>query len=122
MTDLMREGMKWLERQRKQFMSGPVVYKTDRGDGEEFLNVAATFGKTTYEIADGYGATIKTHVIDFLILFEDLSLEPQAGDVIVADKRKYEVMNLSGESCWRWSDPYRMTMRIHTKDIGDENV
>ena len=48
--------------------------------------------------------------------------EPQAGDVIVANNRKYEVMDLGGESCWRWSDPYRMTLRIHTKDIGEENV
>ena len=32
--------------------------------------------------------------------------------------RRYEVMNLAGEGCWRWSDPYRTTLRIHTTDIG----
>lgn len=119
---MLREGMKWLDEQRKQFMSGPVVYRTDRGAGMETFDIQATFGKTSYEIADGYGATIKTHVIDFLISAEDLTFEPQAGDVIVADGRKHEVMDLGGESCWRWSDPYRMTMRIHTKDTGDEDV
>ncbi|MCD4824644.1 MAG: hypothetical protein K8S55_08555 [Phycisphaerae bacterium] len=27
-------------------------------------------------------------------------------------------MNFTGQSCWRWSDPYRTTLRIHTKDVG----
>ena len=122
MIDMLRDGMAWLERQRTKFMSSPVVYKTDHGSGMETFEVQATFGRTSYEIADGYGATIKTHVIDFLISAEDLTFEPEAGDVIVADNRRYEVMDLGGESCWRWSDPYRMTMRIHTKDTGDEDV
>jgi hypothetical protein len=122
MRDLLREGMEWLEMQRTKYMSGPAVYKTDRGAGIETFDVQATFGKTDYEIADGYGATIKTRVIDFLISAEDLTFEPEAGDVILADNRKYEVMNLGGESCWRWSDPYRITLRIHTKDIGDEDA
>ena len=121
MIDMMREGMKWLEQQRTKYMSSPVIYKTNRGAGLESVEVQATFGKTSYEVADGYGATIKTHVIDFLILAEELQFEPQAGDAIVANNRKYEVMDLAGESCWRWSDPYRITMRIHTKDIGEEN-
>ena len=122
MTDMMREGMKWLELQRTKHMSSPVIFKTNRGAGLETFDVNATFGKTNYEIADGYGAMVGTSVIDFLILAEELQFEPDAGDVIVANGRKYEVMNLVGESCWRWSDPYRMTMRIHTKDIGEENV
>lgn len=121
MIDMMRKGMKWLELQRTKHMSSPVIYKTNRGAGLESVEVQATFGKTSYEVADGYGATIKTHVIDFLILAEELQFEPEAGDIIVANGRKYEVMNLIGESCWRWSDPYRMTLRIHTKDIGEEN-
>jgi hypothetical protein len=38
--------------------------------------------------------------------------------VIAANGRKYEVVNLGGEGCWRWNDPYRQTYRIHTKEIG----
>jgi hypothetical protein len=92
-----------------------------RRAGQADADVRATFGKTDYEVADGYGATIQSHVIDFLILADELGLEPEPGDVIVADGRKYEVMNLGGEGCWRWSDPYRQTYRIHTKDIGADN-
>lgn len=91
---------------------------TYRRAGQADAKVQATFGKTDYEVADDYGATIRTHVIDFLILADELGHEPQASDVIVADGRKYEVMDLAGEGAWRWSDPYRTTFRIHTKDIG----
>jgi hypothetical protein len=121
-TDLLRQGCQWLERMRTSHCSSPVTY---RRAGQADANVQATFGRTDYEVADDYGATIKAHVIDFLILGDDLGSEPQAGDQIVADPSAgagqaavYEVMALGGEGCWRWSDPYRTTMRIHTKEIG----
>ena len=115
MGDLLRDGLTWLEQQRTAHMTSPVIY---RRAGQADAEMRATFGKTDYEIADDYGATIRTHVIDFLILADELGHEPQASDVIVADGRKYEVMDLAGEGAWRWSDPYRTTFRIHTKDIG----
>lgn len=96
-------------------MTSPVEY---RRVGQSAIEVQATFGKTDYEVADDHGATIAASMIDFLILAEVLGIEPEAGDVIAANNRRYEVMNLAGESCWRWSDPYRTTLRIHTKDIG----
>jgi hypothetical protein len=114
MGDLLRQGSQWLEQQRDAFCSSPVTYLRDIVS----YPVNATFGRTNYEVADDYGATIQTHVVDFLILAESLPFEPEPADVIVADDRKYEVMNLGGEGCWRWSDPYRTTMRIHTKDVG----
>jgi hypothetical protein len=82
------------------------------------VTVNATFGKTNVELADESGLAVWSHVWDFLIMADDIGWEPEAGDVIVVNGRKYEVMNLSGEGCWRWSDPYRTTYRIHTKDIG----
>jgi len=113
--DLLRDGLNWLEQQRTVHMTSPVTY---RRAGQADAEVQATFGKTDYEVADDYGATIRTHVIDFLILADELGHEPQASDVIVTDGRKYEVMDLAGEGAWRWSDPYRTTFRIHTKDTG----
>lgn len=117
MGDLLRDGLTWLEQQRTAHMTSPVTYSSSRA-GQADVIVQATFGKTNYEVADDYGATIQTHVIDFLILAEQLGFEPQAGDDIIADGQYYEVMNLSGEGCWRWSDPYRATYRIHTKEVG----
>ncbi len=70
-------------------------------------------------MADESGMTIGSYVWDFLVLADELAFEPKPGDVIVADGRLYEVLDLAGERCWRWSDPYRQTYRIHTKDIGN---
>ncbi len=114
MADLLRTGSAWLEQMRTAHCSSPVEYRR----GEEATAVDATFGKTEYEVADESGLTIGAQVWDFLILAADLGFEPEPGDLIVADGRKYEVMNLGQEGCWRFSDPYRQTYRIHTKDIG----
>ena len=115
--NLLRSGSQWLEQMRTAHMTSPVEYRTP-GSPPDSYTVNATYGKTDYEVTNDYGATIRTHVIDFLIMGEELNLEPKPGDAIVADGQKYEVMNLAGEGCWRWSDPYRTTLRIHTKDIG----
>jgi hypothetical protein len=99
---------------RTAHCSSPVEYRRP----PDAVTVSATYGKTDFEVADESGLTIGSHVWDFLILADALGFEPEPGDVIAADGRRYEVMNLGGEGCWRWSDPYRQTYRIHTKDIG----
>ena len=114
MTDLLRQGSQWLEGMRTAHASSPVTYR--RGETEVAVN--ATFGKTDFEIDDESGLTVGAHVWDFLLLADDLGLEPEPGDVVAANGRRYEVMNLAAAGCWRWSDPYRQTYRIHTKDIG----
>jgi hypothetical protein len=117
MTDLLRQGSEWLESMRERHCSSQVTYRREAVE----LVVNATFGRTEYEVEDDYGLRVGAQVTDFLILADDLSPtfdEPEAGDQIVADGRLYEVMPLSGQGHWRWSDPYRTTMRIHTKDMG----
>ena len=118
MDDMLRQGNDWLQQQRTDHMAGEVIY---RRAGQPEKVVRATFGKTDYEVVDDYGATIQTHVIDFLILAGELEFQPRAGDVIVADNSKYEVMSLPGQGPWRWSDPYKVTYRIHTKDTGPDS-
>ncbi len=113
-TDLLRKGFDWLERQRTAHCSSPVEYRRDT----DVHVVQATKGKTDFEVADDYGATLGSHVVDFLIMADELGLKPEPGDVIVSDNYHYEVMNLGGEGCWRFSDPNLITMRIHTKEIG----
>ena len=114
MADLLRQGSQWLEQMRAAHCSSSVEYRRP----PDTYTVSATFGRTGFEVADESGLTINAHVWDFLILADELGFDPEPGDVIAANGRKYEVMNLGGEGCWRWSDPYRQTYRIHTKDIG----
>lgn len=115
MADLLRQGAAWLEQMRTAHCSSPVEYH----HFPEVHHVQATFGRTAYEVVDESGLTIGSHVWDFLILADDLGFEPETGDTIVANDRRYEVMALGEDTRgWRWSDPYRTTYRIHTRDIG----
>lgn len=117
MADLLRKGSQWLEQMRKAHLSSPVTY---RRSGQADLQLNATYGKTNYEVVDESGFTTGGHVWDFLILADELTnSEPEPGDVIVADGRRFEVLAWGNDiRGWRWSDPYRQTYRIHTKDIG----
>jgi hypothetical protein len=63
---------------------------------------------------------------DFLLLAADLVLDgtstlPQRGDRIYESQGDqtyvYEVTAPAKEPCWRYSDPYRKTLRIHTKQV-----
>jgi len=121
MPDLLRQSAAWLEQMRTAHCSSQVEYRPAPTDGSPLpgVTVNATFGKTDYQIADESGLTIGSHVWDFLILASELAREPQPGDVIVADGRKFEVLPLGTDfRGWRWSDPFRGTYRIHTKDSG----
>lgn len=125
MPDLLEQGAAWLEDQRTRHMSRTVTYLRG-GDG---VDLPATIGRTEFEQADEYGVIHRTQARDFLVLAADLVLGgvptlPQAGDRIresVGDQIfLYEVMAPGGEPPWRYSDPYRTALRIHTKFIGME--
>lgn len=119
MPNLLQSGSDWLERMRTQHAASMVEYR--RASPVQVLSVPATFGRTAYEVVDESGLTIGSHVWDFLVLAEDLGFEPRVGDTIVTAGRRYEVMNLGPDRGWRWSDPYRQTFRIHTREIGPES-
>lgn len=118
-NDLLRQGSQWLDQMRTAHCSSPVIY---RRAGQPDAQVNATFGKTDYEVADESGFTTGGHIWDFLVLADELWLafgEPEASDTIIAEGRRFEVMAHGDDfRGWRWSDPYRRTYRIHTKDIG----
>lgn len=115
MGDLLRSGLQWLEQQRAAHCSSPVTYRREA----VAKTVNATFGRTDYEVATEGGLNVGAHAWDFLVLADDLGFEPEPGDVIEADGRRFEVMPLADDvRGWRWSDPYRTTFRIHTKEIG----
>jgi hypothetical protein len=124
-SDLLERGARWLEDQRTRFLSRTVTYLR-AGDS---VDVPATIGKTTFEQADEYGVLHRTEARDYLITAADLVLAgklelPKPGDRIRETDGEqifvYEVMAPGGEPAWRYSDPYRRTLRIHTKYVGME--
>ena len=114
--NLLKKGSAWLERKRSHHCASPVEYRRP----PDAKHVRATYGRTRYELSDEAGLTIEAQSWDFLVLAAELGFTPEPGDSIVTGGRRYEVMSLGGEGCWRWSDPYRETYRIHTKDVGEE--
>ena len=124
MTDLLQQGSDWLEDQRTQHATRIVTYCR----GQDSVDVAATVGQTVFRLTDDYGAEIRHVRRDYLILTADLVLAgqetlPQRGDQIKETSGSttyvHEVMGPGGnEPDWRYSDPYRKTLRIHTKEVG----
>lgn len=127
MADILETGSNWLQSQRKKHATRQVTYR--RGVGS--VPVQATVGRTVFEQDDGTGVIVRTEVRDYLIDTADLVLAgqpalPERGDRVeeidAGKKFTYEVMPLGAEPHWRYSDPYRTTLRVHTKHIGTEDV
>ena len=125
MADMLEQGAAWLDRMRVKHASRSVTYVR----GAETVELSATLGQTTYEVADEFGTTVEAKATDFLISAVEIVLAdavalPEPGDqvrVTVGDEvHVFEVMNLGGAGHWRPSDPYGHTLRIHTKLIGTE--
>lgn len=128
MGDLLDRGAAFLDAQRHQHLSRPVVYR--RGTDEK--EVQATIGKTEFEQVDDVGGAGLIHRVesrDFLVRTAELDLGagpilPRAGDqvreTVGTSVFVYEVNAPGGQPPWRYSDPYRRVLRIHTKYIGTE--
>jgi hypothetical protein len=124
-TDLLEQGSAWLDDQRNAHMTRAVVYQR----GGDSVELPATIGRTVFEQADEFGIIHKLESRDFLLLRTDLVLSgvqtlPKAGDRVRdpdgENAQVYEVMAPGAEPPFRYSDPYRKTLRIHTKHIGAE--
>jgi hypothetical protein len=127
MSDLLQQASNWLEDQRTRHAASTSQYVR----GSRSVDLLATVGKTTFDVDDGYGVLVRYESRDFLILAADLVLDglpliPQRGDRIQETQGGttfiYEVTAPGKEPCWRYSDPYRKTLRIHSKQIGAEET
>jgi hypothetical protein len=127
MPNLLQRGSDWLADQFKLHATVDVVYE----QAAEQVAVKATIGRTVFELDNGHGVLERTESRDFLILGADLVLGgspalPQRGDRVRETQGVkvyvYEVMAPGREPAWRWSDPYRKLLRIHTKQIAVENA
>ena len=127
MTDLLEQGASWLDDQRHRHMTRSVSYAR----GASTVIVQATIGRTVFEQADEYGVVTKTESLDYLIRTADLVLDgqvtlPKHGDQIRETDGEttfvYEVLSPGDEPIFRYSDPYRKALRIHTKHIATETT
>lgn len=127
MSDILRKASAFLEKVRHTTATSPVTYR--RGD-RVVPDVPATIGRTEYQQDDGAGVITRAESRDFLIRACDLVIDgmpvlPEPGDRIEEAQGGtlfvYEVLPVGNlEPHYRYSDPYRQTLRIHTKLVGEE--
>lgn len=125
MADMLEQGASWLDDQRHQHMTRAVSYVR----GASTIEVQATIGRTIFEQADEFGIVTKTESRDYLIRTADLVLDGQTTLPKRVDQIRetdgtttfvYEVLSPGDEPVFRYSDPYRKSLRIHTKHIATE--
>lgn len=122
MTNLMHRGSQWLAGKLVQHAATPVTYRR----GVVTAPLTATVGQTRYESHDQDGVITRSLVRDFLIdtaalVGSAIASLPKRGDqieeTVAGTTYVYEVANIGGEPPWRYSDPYRTKLRIHTRQI-----
>lgn len=127
MGDLLEQGAQFLDDQRHAHMAHPVVYHR----GASSVELSATIGQTTFEQDYEFAGIQRIQSRDFLVRTGDLVLDsaevlPVAGDQIRETQGEqvfvYEVMAPGSEPPFRYSDPYRKALRIHTKHIATEDA
>lgn len=122
MVDVLKDASFWLEGERTKFLTEHVTYER----GSDSVVLLATRGRTVFDIDDGFGPVQRWESKDFLVLAADLIINseevlPEVGDIIVDEQGlnfyRYEVMSPVGEPFFRFSDSWRQTLRIHTKQV-----
>ncbi len=117
---MLHRGQSWLADKLTKHVSRRVVYRRD----ELGVELSATIGKSEYEQDNGEGVVTRAQVRDYLIDTDALLLSiigslPRRGDRIVEVDGDttfvYELMSIGNEPPWRYSDPFRVKLRIHTK-------
>ena len=124
---MLHRGQAWLAENLTKHASQDVVYQRE----DVSVVLSATIGKSEYEQDDGDGVITRAQVRDFLISTKDLLQSPigtwpRRGDRIIETDGKitfvYELMSIGNEPPWRYSDPFRIKLRIHTKLVSQESV
>jgi len=124
MADLMKTGVVWHAAKLKSYLSQMVTYRRL----SHTVSIVATFGDSGHEVVTPDGLVVEVHSRDFLFDVADLILngvltKPERGDKVEFTdpddgvKYTHELMSLSNEPAWRYSDPYRKKYRIHTERI-----
>jgi len=119
-NELLGSGMQLLH----GFSSAAAVYRrAAREEGEQNLCVAiqVAWGKTEFEEFSERAVMLSTEAEDALIedsaKLIDLIEQPRPGDVITQGIRRWEVMGMGEEPCFRYDSAGRHFLRIHTRVV-----
>jgi hypothetical protein len=125
MGDLLADGAAMLDRVRKTHLSRTVTYLR----GTASVELAATPGKTTFQVDNGLGVLESFESRDYIVTAADLVLDgqrvrPERGDrirdTVGGTVQVYEVMAPGREQHYRLAGPDQSLCRIHTKLVDIE--
>ncbi len=121
MADMLRDGVAWLRDQLKASVAHDVTY-TRTGTGS--VTIAATIGQQQYRTVDpDDGRSIlfrsdRDFIVDpTLLTIASVAITPAEGDRITDGTETFEVCPINGEPCYRPSDGFGKTIRIHTMKV-----
>jgi hypothetical protein len=127
MSDMLQQAAAWLDGMRQAHLSRTVEYSR----GELSVELPATLGSTTYEVMDESGATVQAKATDFIVSADALvvggeTVKPEPGDRINVPAGEkllvFEVLDLGGAGHYRPCDPGGRMLRIHAKQVGEEQA
>lgn len=121
MANMLASAMTRLQAMQQANAATPIIYRRGRSS----LSFSATKGQTTYQEDLGdIGVTMHTSgdyifPVSLLQTLEVSSgtVEPKPGDIIEESGRRFEVLPLNGDKVFRYSDPGRTQIRVHTKQV-----
>jgi len=93
--------------------------------GAASCQIAATFGRTAFEVATASEVRIEHSDRDFnfpaaALVLDDVQSEPEKGDRITAAAGGvYEVLAPGREPVWEPCDPAGTLIRVHAKKVGN---
>ncbi len=115
MSDLLQTGAAWLANRLADSAASLCTYHR----GNSYAQVRATVGSSTFEAASQSGVIEVWQSRDFIIKASSLPFgEPLRHDTIVETiggvDLTYEVTSPSGMPVFRYADPFRNCVRVHT--------
>lgn len=123
MRDMIADGARWLDDQRRLHMAVNVTYRP--AAGLFAVTVPATIGLSRYETVDAAGQLLRYESRDYFISTRDMKHEPKRGDTITelvdGNAQSYLVAGPpGGGNVWSWADRGQQIRRIHTHKLGQD--
>jgi len=123
-TNLLSRSVAALAATVKSAAADTVLYRT----GAVAVSLRAAKGKTTFEVVDQAGLLERQESVDWIVDAADLvgptgRITPARGHTVEETDAEgtvhvYTVNAPGKEPPYRWLDPYRTALRIHTKHTG----
>jgi hypothetical protein len=122
LSDLLKSGAAWLNATRAAKLASNVTYR--RGGSGTGFTLAGTVGRTEADqVAEG-DLISSAGIRDFIFTTSDFDVSsvftpPAARDTVEdEDGILWQVAEIGGEPCWRYSDAHKNAIRVHVIKVG----